>query len=471
MKQHINFKVAVLFIAIITGHLLFNSKLQIHYDEAYYWVWSKNLQLSYFDHPPMIAYFIKLTTLFSNSVFCIRLVSVICASITAIFIYKSAKFAFGQTAGNIAMVLALAWPILEGTFFVTTIDSPFLMFWSITIYCLQRGLVFNQTKFIYLGGVTLGLALLSKYIAVLILPGILIYLLLSQRERIRLLQKDVYLALALAIVVFSPVIIWNAQHDWISFTFQFSHGISEKKVFNFNALLDYIGGFLGAANPFISIPLLVFAYKKRRQILHDDRYLFLLSIFAIVGMFFAYGALYKRQEANWAAPAWITGIIFVAGCLAETNIKWVHRVAIGLILFLFPIIKMPEVFVPVKYQPKLPQLDMFMGQEQLYRLTKSQYWHSGEIVLACHYSIASRAWYYMDIGRVYVLPEFSSSHNYAYWNSDLKFPIKNALYICNKNDLSNNILQKYFNNIESLGVVNYHDNFVNNNLYVFKLSN
>ena len=89
MKQHIDYKVLLLFIGIVLLHLVFNSKLQIHFDEAYYWVWSQNLQLSYFDHPPMIAYLIKLTTLFSNSIFCIRLVSVFCGSVTIIFIFKS----------------------------------------------------------------------------------------------------------------------------------------------------------------------------------------------------------------------------------------------------------------------------------------------------------------------------------------------------------------------------------------------
>jgi 4-amino-4-deoxy-L-arabinose transferase-like glycosyltransferase len=470
-RTHIDFKVALLFVAIVIGHLAFNSKLQIHFDEAYYWVWSKNLQLSYFDHPPMIAYLIRLTTLFSDSIFCIRLVSVICGSITAIFIYKSAKYTFGQKAGNIAMILALAWPILEGTFFVTTIDSPFLMFWSITVYCLIRGLVFDEKKFVYIGGIVLGLTLLSKYIGILILPGVLIYLALSAKHRIKLVQKDIYLSLLLVIVIFSPVIIWNAEHGWASFVFQFNHGTAESKQFNLQSFGDYIAGFLGAANPFISIPIFVFAYKKRKQIIKDDRYLFLLSNFLFIGLFFGYNALFKKQEANWVAPAYIAGIIFLAGCLAQTNIKWIHRVAISLILILFPLIKMPEIFVPVRYQNKIPQIDVFTGQKQLYGAAKKDYWHNDEIVMSCNYKIASRAWYYMNVGRVYVLPEFNGSNTYKFWNSSLHSPMTNTLYVCDSDNTSNGILQKYFKNIEPLGIEEYHDNFVNNKLYVFRLSN
>ena len=472
MKQHIDYKVLLLFIGIVLLHLVFNSKLQIHFDEAYYWVWSQNLQLSYFDHPPMIAYLIKLTTLFSNSIFCIRLVSVICGSVTIIFIYKSAKYAFGQQAGNIAMILALAWPILEGTFFITTIDSPFFMFWSITIYCLIRGLVFNEVKFICLGGFSLGLTLLSKYTGILILPGVLIYLLLSSRQRIRLVQKEVYLALLLTIIVFSPVIIWNYQHDWISFRFQFNHGVANEKHLNLQAFGDYLAGFLGAANPFISIPILVFAYKKRKLILKDNRYLFLLSNFLFIGLFFAYNGLFKKQEANWVAPAYIAGIIFIAGCLAETNIKWIHRTAICLLLLLFPFIKMPEIFVPQQYQHKIPQVSAFMGQQQLYDKFKSDYWQQGHIIMSCNYVIASRAWYYMDIGRIYVLPEFSGSNSFANWNSSLKLPLKNALYICDKDSSGDqSILAKYFTHRQSVSIINYQDSFVDNKLYVYKLSN
>lgn len=335
-----NTRVLLLFILVVFTHLIFNQSLQLHYDEAYYWVWSKNLQLSYFDHPPMIAYLIKLTTLFSDKEFFVRLSVVICSTITVIMIYLSTRRMFGQKAADISVILALAWPLLEGNFFITTIDAPLLMFWSVTLYCLVRGLVFDENKFIYFAGIALGGTLLSKYTGVLILPGVLIYLLFTPAKRSLLWNKQIYLALILGLMVFSPVIIWNYQHDWASFRFQFYHGISAERKINLSGLWDYIGGTLGAANPFISVPLLVFLYIKRKVLLSDRRYFLLISILGFVVLFFAYNSLYKFMEANWVAPAFISGIIFLAACLSEYGIKWIYRVTITLVLILLPLLKM-----------------------------------------------------------------------------------------------------------------------------------
>lgn len=465
-----NRKVLFLFVFIITCHLLFNQSLQLHFDEAYYWVWSKNLQLSYFDHPPMIAYMIKLTTLFSNKEFFVRLPSVLCATITVIMIYRSSQVLFGQKAADLSVILSLAWPILEGVFFITTIDSPLFMFWSITIYCLINGIVLDKRIYIYLSGIALGLALLSKYTAVLILPGILIYLLLSKTHRKLLLNIDIYLALVLAILVSSPVIIWNYQHDWSSFIFQFKHGVSDEKHFNIESFSGYIGAFLGAANPFISVPIFVFLWKQRKEILRNDAKLFLLSQFLFIFIFFAYNSLYKFQEANWAAPAYITGIVFIAGILSNSDIKWIHRFAIGLILILLPLVKMPEVFLPRNLHSKIPSIDAFMGNKQLYDQIKANYLKKDDVIISCNYKVASRGWYYLD-KKVHVLDGFKNN-SYHFWNDDLNYPIKDALYFCesdNGDDI--NALSKYFTSIKPLGIVKYRDSFVNNKLYIYRLGN
>ncbi|AUR52251.1 ArnT family glycosyltransferase [Aquella oligotrophica] len=465
-------KVLLVFILIVFMHLLFNQSLQLHYDEAYYWVWSKNLALSYYDHPPMIAYLIRLTTLFSDKEFFVRLAAVLCSTTTVIMMYKTALRMFGQKAADVTVLLALAWPILEGTFFITTIDSPLLMFWSITLYCVVRGFIENELKFVYLAGLFLGCSLLSKYTAILILPGILIYLILAAKKRNKLWNINTYLALLMAIVVFSPVIIWNAGHDWVSFAFQFKHGIASDKSLNFASFGDYIGSTIGAANPFISLTIFAFIFVKRKQLLRDERYLLLVSIFLFVVVFFAYNSLFKFMEANWVAPAYISGIIFAAACLTEYNLKWVYRTAITLILILLPIAKMPGKFVPKQFQSKIPAVNAFMGNQQLYDKIRQNYLHAGDIVLSCDYGNASRGWYYLGQGRTYVLSNFKFTDNYQYWNDKLSYPIQNALYYCDNDDSGNiTLLKDYFKEVKPLGSIAYRDNFVNNKLYLYRLSN
>ena len=467
-----NKKVLVVFMLIVATHLVFNQSLQLHYDEAYYWVWSKNLQLSYFDHPPLIAYLIHLTTLISDKEFFIRLSGVICATVTIIMMYLTARRLFGQKAGDIAVILALAWPLLEGSFFITTIDAPLLLLWSLTLYCLVRGLIERQVVFIYASGAALGVALLAKYTAILILPGIFMYLLLTPSRRQLLWGKDIYLAVLLSLIIFSPVIIWNYQHDWASFAFQFHHGVARGRQIALAGLGDYLGSTLGAANPFISLPLVYFLWLKRQQLLRNEKYLLLSSIFIFVVLFFAYNSLYKFMEANWVAPAFISGIIFLAGCLAEAELKWVQRCALGVVLILLPLVKMPAKLVPHVYQSKIPAINAFMGNKQLYQQIKRNYLAADDVILACDYGNASRGWYYLAAGRVFVLSNFKYSNSYADWNHSLSLPLKHALYFCDGNDeIYQQQLQHYFKHIEQLPTVGYRDSFVNNRLYVYRLSN
>ena len=87
---------------IIVINLLYNFSLPLHPDEAYYWVWSQNLQLSYYDHPPMVAYLIKLFTMFSDSEWTIRLVSVTATSSAAWMIYLLARKMFSVKVAELS---------------------------------------------------------------------------------------------------------------------------------------------------------------------------------------------------------------------------------------------------------------------------------------------------------------------------------------------------------------------------------
>jgi len=102
----------------------YNLTLELHPDEAYYYIWSKDLELSYYDHPPMIAIFDKIFTFFSNGVFFIRLNSVFCTIGSAFFIYLLAKKIYNQKIGFFAVVIYLTLPIIQGAITISTIVKP-----------------------------------------------------------------------------------------------------------------------------------------------------------------------------------------------------------------------------------------------------------------------------------------------------------------------------------------------------------
>ncbi|MFN7093931.1 MAG: glycosyltransferase family 39 protein, partial [Burkholderiales bacterium] len=95
-----NKKVLFLLLTIVAINAVFNSVFQLHYDEAYYWVWGQNLSLSYYDHPPMIGYLIWLASFLGSSEFFVRLPALITTIITVVVIYALAKKMFDETVAN-----------------------------------------------------------------------------------------------------------------------------------------------------------------------------------------------------------------------------------------------------------------------------------------------------------------------------------------------------------------------------------
>jgi dolichol-phosphate mannosyltransferase len=111
---------------------------------------------------------------------------------------------------------------------IATPDGPQALFWAWAIYFVYKAVNGEGGYIWYLTGVMLGLGLLSKYTMILLAPCVLMFLLASAEGRKWLFRKEPYLALLLGLLIFSPVILWNARHDWVSFAFQISHALDIK---------------------------------------------------------------------------------------------------------------------------------------------------------------------------------------------------------------------------------------------------
>ena len=459
-------RVFYLFWVIVILNAAFNTALQLHYDEAYYWTWSQNLDFSYYDHPPLLAYLIKLTTIFGSSEFYVRLGAVICGASTILLIYKLAQKAFNQKTAEIALILALAWPILQGTFFIITPDAPLLLFWTATLFTCYVAVFEQRSRWWYLTGILAGLGMLSKYTAVLIFPSIFIFLLLNKEYRYILLRKEVYIACVLALLVFSPVIYWNYTHEWISFKYQFAHGVSESKHLDLMVIGNFWGAQFGGANPFIFMGLVYYIIRYWNNNFSSSKLAFFLCPFLFVLGFFAYNGLFKMQEGNWPAPAYISAIIFTAYYLDKYSNKWIYRCALGSILIIYPFIKMPTVLLPDLLVAKIPAINAFFGNHEILQQIKPLVTPSTDVI-ACDYSTASRAWYYLG-QRTYIVGNFKFANNYKYWQP--KTPIKRAIFIC---DTNNNFepLNSYFKQVEYIGAFVYKNAFLDNQLYVYQANN
>ncbi|MFH2034891.1 MAG: glycosyltransferase family 39 protein, partial [Candidatus Zixiibacteriota bacterium] len=187
-------------------------------EEAYYWNYSQHLDIGYLDHPPMVAWLQWLSTsIFGDTEFGVRLPAFLCWFVAAWFIFKLTARLFDRTAGYQSILLMAVLPIYFSIGFIMTPDAPLYAAWAGALYFMARALVDGKRSAWYGIGLFIGLGMLSKYsIGLLGLSGFA-FIIIDKDSRKWLLRPEPYLSIILALIIFSPVLIWNYQHDWASF--------------------------------------------------------------------------------------------------------------------------------------------------------------------------------------------------------------------------------------------------------------
>ncbi|MCL2484878.1 MAG: glycosyltransferase family 39 protein [Endomicrobia bacterium] len=306
--------------------------LELHPDEAYYWLWSKKLALGYYDHSPMVAYFIKITTIFSDAEIFVRLSSTIVAVILSVLMWKFVKKLFNETIAAASVIIVNTIPLMMAASFIITPDTPVFLFYAFTVYFLWRLVDSSETKYWYLTGVFFGLTLLSKYTGVLFAPCLLVYMILDKKLS-WFKNKHFYLMFLTAFIVFLPVVIWNAQHGWISFTYQLGHGLYNTSL-NIGYVFEYLGAQALVAGPVIFIAGFIAAYGY--FVSKDSKKIFLASFSIPVILFFAFTALKRLPGANWPSFAYFTFCIMAAQYLLSDNSKVKRKIlVIGILINVF----------------------------------------------------------------------------------------------------------------------------------------
>lgn len=478
MKIIINNALKLLFIVIILNAIC-NSYYELHYDEAYYWVYSKNIALSYFDHPPLIAYIIRLFSFLPISEFFVRLPAVLINTSTCIVAYFLAKKIFNRLTGEIVLLLYIASPFIEGSFFLITPDVPLLFFWILTLYCLYIGFFENNKKYLYIAGLCCGFALLSKYIAFLLLPSTLVFLLFSNNHRKLLVKKDVYLSLLIMILIFSPVIIWNYQYNWVSFLFQFHHGVNTSHFkITFDNLFDYLSGQILISNFILFFSLIFFLYKDYKIIFTDEKLKFLFIFFIIPFVVFLYFSFTKHMEANWAIVSYISGYILLARLLIVHNKLNIIKYSLIVIIIVFILFKTMILWFPTILYDKVPNLKQFTGNQILIEKFSKEI-NNDSIIFACDYGDAAKlSFYYNKINniykQIYVLDNEPFSNGYRYFKKNQlnlsSLESKDIVYVCSEVDnKALEIAKKTFKNLTFSKKLVSLNKIGANTLYLYKI--
>jgi len=231
--------------------LLYLGLPQLAPQEAYYWNYSRHLALSYFDHPPLHAWLIWLSTRMGTSEFTVRLFAPLCAFGTAYFCFLTGKLLFNARVAFYFALSLNAILIFNIGSVILTPDVPLLFFWALSLFLFAKLVTTGKGKYWYPLGICLGLSMLSKYTAIFIPISIVVFLLLSREHRFWLVRKEPYLAALISTLTFLPVLIWNAQHGWASFAFQTSRRVGELGLISLHHFLAYLGSQIGVVSPLI----------------------------------------------------------------------------------------------------------------------------------------------------------------------------------------------------------------------------
>lgn len=310
--------------------LLLAGSLPLVADEAYYWVWSRNLDFGYFDHPPAIAWVVALgTAIFGDTPLGVRFGPVLCGAVAALALFDISFRLAGGRAARFAALLLAATPFTIG-FILATPDAPLLAAVAVTLAMVVRALDADASPrdralAWAFAGLAIGVAMASKFTAVFVPMAITIAMVVNPRLREEFKRPGPYLAVAIASVVMLPVLHWNSQHEWIAFRFQLGHGLGAVSSGSWwQRELELLGGQTGLATPILFVLLLV-ATRRALGASEDTRRFTLATVTLFCLAFFVYSATKRRVEANWPAIAWLPALALVAAATNDLRSRWERR--------------------------------------------------------------------------------------------------------------------------------------------------
>ena len=323
MKQPAYKKWVLLLIGVFFIFRLFTAAvLELGNDESYYWLYSRQLQWNYFDHPPLIALWVRISTLnglLTDFEAAIRLGSIVSCACATWFLFKTVSLIKDERAGWFAACL------LNASFYAGLVaglmvmpDSPQLFFWTLCLWQLARLLQDDRNKWTWvLFGVSAGLCIMSKLHGVFLLTGFVLFALLKKRNWLH--QPLFYISILIALLITTPLLVWNLNHDFNSLRFHSNRvDITETQPAKDSFWLETVSQVI-ITNPvnfiLIAISLVWFVGRRNLHPLLTACHFIALPFIAFV----VFLSLFRDIWFHWTGPAFISLLPLAAVHLAEYN--------------------------------------------------------------------------------------------------------------------------------------------------------
>jgi dolichol-phosphate mannosyltransferase len=297
--------------------VLYSAQIELIPEEAYYWNYSRHLDIGYLDHPPMVAWLIRLgTLLFGDTEFGVRFGALCCGTVSSYFIYRLTRNVFGESSALLGLALAQVLPFFFLAGMIMTPDAPLTAAWAASLYFLERALIAGRRPAWIWAGLSLGLGLLSKYTIALLGAGTFLFMAADPTARRWFRRWEPYAAVCIAAAVFAPVLVWNAQHDWASFAFQTSRRLAEAPRFSLHRLVGAAlvlltpTGLLAAGLVLVGGPPRESTASLETSALRSWRFMRIavwvpLSVFAVF-------SLRHEVKLDWTGAPWVAALPLMA---------------------------------------------------------------------------------------------------------------------------------------------------------------
>ncbi len=424
----------------------------LSFDTFYYWDWSRHLALSYYDGPPMIAYWIKLSTVFfGNTLFALAFIGIATTALTGLVIYKTARLFLNQSASLVAVSLWLFSPLVTLDLLTqTTYDTPLTFFWALTLYFVIKYIQTPATKYLYAIGICIGLLLLSKYSGIVLVMGIVVFL-LTKNFRHLFCSRHFYYAICIAALLFSPVIIWNNHYDWQSFLYQLNtHRLKEMGNPFINFIQSFVLIFVPSLNVMLLPPLLYGLKELRRasKVSSEATFCFTVSLVFLVFYFITSASTVIR--VNWLMQFLMTSALLGGYCYQKFNYHRLIQATISAyVLISLSIIGNAQFhFIKSGNYPYYLILQQF----------NKDYPKPPQIVITSGWFEARMLYFLKNKPLIYTLDCGSLQNQYEMWSKEIRdkiqsHEIKNILYIDIYDRMS--YIKKYFSHCQKLSTIDY----------------
>lgn len=396
---------AILFsVAAFAFRLWYATRPELVGDEAYYWLLSHRLDLSYFDKGPGVAWTIALgRSLFGDTVLGIRIFSVLLSVATGWWLFLLARRLFDERIAFGALLLTGIIPLFATGAILMTIDPLSVFFWTVAAYAFWVAVERDRLWLWVLTGALVGAGALCKYINLFQIVCFIMFLAADATRRKRLWSPGLGLMIITALLMCLPMVIWNAQHHWVAVRHLAERGALDRAWrFSLTEPLSFLGQQAGVISPVFFVGTLIAVFSRGPDSKPETRAAatrYLKALFIPIFLMYLALSVNKAGQPNWTAPAYVAGVILLSARFLPSLLdarQWRRTAIAGGVLAFVTTFLMHGNTAMLHLPPKRDPLDRVRGSVDLSAKIDALLPGSGATyVIANKYSTASLLMFYL----------------------------------------------------------------------------